>query len=648
MKAHLKKLGLVTIWGMIAILLTSLPLSPALALDGQRSGVHKPFAQEPPPPQTEAQPPPGWQPGRSTRGIQTFNELTPVENPADWPYSAVTRLHITWPSGGTGTCSGVLIDPRHVLTAGHCVFDYNDPERGYEPCPKPTDPADEPESCWATAIEVVPAYDNGNAPFGKAHMLRPMSWTRWTEGEKDYAHDIGVIFLDRPIGALSGWYGYGASGDHDFFLEGRFHNSSYPGAPDRNGQEMWTRAGSFDTSGTYQAGHTNLSYFGQSGGGYAHEYDTEQDLWRVYAVTSNYHLESNQSTVTYCPKITYFDPENGKLVDIIEWIDGHTPTQPDLVPLNAEVTVSSIEAGQQTSLSFLLHNYSSVVWTGTLSIGVYLSTDDVISTTDELLYTDLYRGSIGAKSWIRRHVPDPLDIPSDKEGAYHVGVLLNIQDSDTANNVTIGWDTAQIDVTRVKLKTYLPYVVREPQPESPILISDDFSDPNSGWYEAETAEILLAYTDGEYRVQAKNQDSLAVATAPVQCANCSIEVNARFEGEPNKGYGLVFAKQGDDLYGFLAFPNSDTCDLVRFSADSAELLSREPCDLLLTSNHLRVDWQAPSIQTFVNGELIQDLTNDALEDVGDIGLITYFEGDARFDDFGAQSLLSTQWVGLSE
>jgi hypothetical protein len=190
--------------------------------------------------------------------------------------------------------------------------------------------------------------------------------------------------------------------------------------------------------------------------------------------------------------------------------------------------------------------------------------------------------------------------------------------------------------------------VREPQPESPVLISDDFSDPNSGWNVEETAEALMAYTDGEYQVRAKNQDSIAIATAPVQCANCSIEVNARFEGTPIKGYGLVFAKQGDETYGFLAFPNSDTCDLVRFSADSAELLSREPCDLFPVSNHLRVDWQAPDIQTYVNGELVQDLTDDALEDVGEIGLITYFEGDARFDNFVAQSLLSAQWVGLPE
>jgi len=401
---------------------------------------------------TGGQRPPDWQGIEiSSRGIQTFTVPTPVSNPADWPYSAIVRLNVTWPSGGTGTCSGVIVDPRHALTAGHCVFDYNDPGRDYEPCPGPSD------SCWAAAIEVIPAYDNGNAPYGKTHMIQPMSWTSWTGGTletKDYAHDMAVVYFDRPVGALTGWYGYGAAADN-FYLTQEFSNSGYPGADLSDGQTMWVRDGTFDMIEIYQAGHRDLSYSGQSGSGYAYEYVDE--YWRIYAIASHYHQETDQETITYCPRIT-----TGKLADITYWIQGHTPQQPDLVPLDVRVTPTSIEAGRQiSSTSFLIHNYSSKEWTGTLTIDVYLSTDSNISAADELINTDSYQGTIGSKNWIRRHIPEPLTIPKGKKGIYYIGVIINAADSDTSNNATAGWDAAQITVSKVKHRVYLPVLTND-------------------------------------------------------------------------------------------------------------------------------------------------------------------------------------------
>jgi V8-like Glu-specific endopeptidase len=415
-----KPKALVIIWLLVAVLIICMPLSPSLAHSSQQKRGDEPFDREssnpkpvPPTSSPEVQPssgnwvsenhavtldpatgrtevlpelesgdspetritatdgqrPPDWQAIEiSSRAIQTFTVPTPVSNPADWPYSPIVRLNVTWPSGGTGTCSGVIVDPRHALTAGHCVFDYNDPGRDYEPCPGPSD------SCWAAAIEVIPAYDNGNAPYGKTHMIQPMSWTSWTGGTletKDYAHDMAVVYFDRPVGALTGWYGYGAAADN-FYLTQEFSNSGYPGADLSDGQTMWVRDGTFDMIEIYQAGHRDLSYSGQSGSGYAYEYVDE--YWRIYAIASHYHQETDQETITYCPRIT-----TGKLADITYWIQGHTPQQPDLVPLDVRVTPTSIEAGRQiSSTSFLIHNYSSNEWNGTLTSDVYLSIDSNI------------------------------------------------------------------------------------------------------------------------------------------------------------------------------------------------------------------------------------------------------------------------------
>ena len=46
---------------------------------------------------------------------------------------------------------------------------------------------------------VVPAYDEGLEPFGRAAAAQLHSWSGWTSSE-DYDWDVAVIDLDWPIG----------------------------------------------------------------------------------------------------------------------------------------------------------------------------------------------------------------------------------------------------------------------------------------------------------------------------------------------------------------------------------------------------------------------------------------------------------------
>ena len=55
-------------------------------------------------------------------GPINFSALSLINNPEDSPWRVNVKLYMTF-AGGNYVASGVLIDPTHVLTAGHCVHD---------------------------------------------------------------------------------------------------------------------------------------------------------------------------------------------------------------------------------------------------------------------------------------------------------------------------------------------------------------------------------------------------------------------------------------------------------------------------------------------------------------------------------------------
>jgi hypothetical protein len=174
--------------------------------------------------------------------------------------------------------------------------------------------------------------------------------------------------------------------------------------------------------------------------------------------------------------------------------------------------------------------------------------------------------------------------------------------------------------------------------DSTIIFSDDFSDTGSGWYVGDNTNYLTAYTGGEYRVYEKNSNGWVMPEAPFQCENCSIDVDARFEGTPYHGYGLFFAGSGDDWYMLVARLDTGKCDLVKHTSSGWALLASKSCSLQTTSNHLRVEWQAPAIRAYVNGSLIHSLNDSSFNGASDVGVLTYWQGDARFDDFVVRAL----------
>ncbi|MEE2886523.1 MAG: trypsin-like serine protease, partial [Planctomycetota bacterium] len=147
-----------------------------------------------------------------------------------FPYRVNCKLRMKFPgSSSNWGGSGVLIDPYHVMTAGHCVYDRD--LGGY-----------------AESIKVIPAYDDDRsdpAPFGSASWNGcRLIWTGWVSNGQ-HKHDIAVIRLDRPIGALTSWFGYGYDTSCSFFKNHTFYSGSYP-MESHTGNDMYWRAGKFD------------------------------------------------------------------------------------------------------------------------------------------------------------------------------------------------------------------------------------------------------------------------------------------------------------------------------------------------------------------------------------------------------------------
>jgi len=103
-----------------------------------------------------------------------------------YPWRTICKLYATW---GTTTYvgSGALIDEKHVLTAGHCVYS-------------------EARGGWADIVKIVPGMDNGNELYGHTYAIQMRTYNDWINYQSG-EHDFAVLTLDSNIGLQTGWMG---------------------------------------------------------------------------------------------------------------------------------------------------------------------------------------------------------------------------------------------------------------------------------------------------------------------------------------------------------------------------------------------------------------------------------------------------------
>lgn len=172
----------------------------------------------------------------STESIIGSDSRTRVKDPSAYPYRAIVHIE-----SDIGNCTGWLIGPDTVATAGHCVYDPNQKE-------------------WASWARIYPGRNGNEAPYGSANAKRFYSVTGWTvQSHPDY--DYGAIKLDKSLGNQAGWFGYRWQSAS---LNGVRENvSGYPGDKDYGTQ--WEHWDQIRETTTYKLIYNNDTYAGQSG-----------------------------------------------------------------------------------------------------------------------------------------------------------------------------------------------------------------------------------------------------------------------------------------------------------------------------------------------------------------------------------------------
>lgn len=153
-----------------------------------------------------------------------------ITNTVAAPYWHIGRIAVG--------CTGTLITPKHVLTAGHCVSNGS--------------------GTWYNNLNFTVAQNGGSQPWGTRTWSRAITTRAWHRN-RNTNYDYALIVLSAPAhGGHAGWGVYGG-GTHSI--------TGYPG--DKPFGTMWTGSGSVWTSGSYRLCYTIDTAGGQSGSGIA-------------------------------------------------------------------------------------------------------------------------------------------------------------------------------------------------------------------------------------------------------------------------------------------------------------------------------------------------------------------------------------------
>jgi hypothetical protein len=186
----------------------------------------------------------------------------------------------------------------------------------------------------------------------------------------------------------------------------------------------------------------------------------------------------------------------------------------------------------------------------------------------------------------------------------------------------------------------------KPEPTAPasgsILFADDFSSRAAGWDRLQTAEGVMDYDAGGYRMLVNALQTNFWSTPHKSFTDVRIEVDAGKLGGPEENrVGLICRYSASDYYFFM-ITHDGYYGIGIFSGGQAVLLGQSEMQFNaaihtgVNINHLRADCAADQLTFYVNGQQLAS-AQDAMLKEGDIGLLTGTFGepgmDMIFDNF---------------
>lgn len=166
-----------------------------------------------------------------------------VKNVLDIPWRKIAALRINARDGRTYVGTGWFINRRVVVTAGHCVYLHD-------------------AGGWPNEIEVIPALDGENRPFG-SHITSVFKSNNGWVNDRNSDFDYGVIILNELVDARVGAFSFAAPNDE--VLNATIANvSGYPFDRDRAVHQFY-HARKINRSSSRRLYYEIDTYGGQSG-----------------------------------------------------------------------------------------------------------------------------------------------------------------------------------------------------------------------------------------------------------------------------------------------------------------------------------------------------------------------------------------------
>ncbi|MCJ7619216.1 MAG: hypothetical protein MUP64_03240 [Anaerolineae bacterium] len=168
-------------------------------------------------------------------------------------------------------------------------------------------------------------------------------------------------------------------------------------------------------------------------------------------------------------------------------------------------------------------------------------------------------------------------------------------------------------------------------PNWPLVLADDFDDPESGFIRTSDEKSRLFYEDGQYGIGVIPEDWVAWSSRSGYVSDFVMEVAVSADAEVGFA-GVVFRKQGDSRFYMFAITPDGQYSLMKSAQAAEAILDWRDSSYIRTgadTNRLRVVCVGATVTLYVNGQYL-DTVRDITFTEGEVGMIAgTWEGETH-------------------